>query len=83
MLRAGYSRQGQDTTYNWNLIIAIIVRCSSFAGGIFLVSNVVIFLITGSWYVDSRSIGILTMAFVILLFQSFDRFVTGIMNETK
>lgn len=83
MLKAGYARQGRDTTYNWNLIMTVIVRCSSFAGGILLVSNVIIFLITGSWYVDSRSIGILTMGFVILLFQSFDRFVTSIMNKTK
>jgi hypothetical protein len=69
-----------DTTYNWNLIIAIVGKCTSFAGGIFLVFNVLVFLVTGHWQIEPKSIGVLAISFLLLLLQSFDRFVTKLIR---
>lgn len=69
-----------DTTYNWNTILGVIGNCTGLAGGVFIVSNAVIFLATGQWQIDPRSLGLLVIAFVVLLLQSFDRFVTRLLK---
>ena len=39
------------------------MQCSSFSGGIILVINVLIFMITGTWNVDAKSLGVLLIDF--------------------
>lgn len=74
------SSSDSDTTYNWNTILGIIGNCTGLAGGVFIISNVVIFLAIGQWQIDPRSLGLLVVAFAVLLLQSFDRFVTRLMK---
>lgn len=69
-----------DTTYNWNTILGIIGNCAALAGGVFIISNALIFIITGQWQIDPRSLALLVVAFAVLLLQSFDRFVTKLLK---
>lgn len=66
------------TTLDWRIIGEIMVHCSSFSGGIILMFNVLIFMLTGIWSVDARSLGVLVLAFGLMLFKSFDGFVTSL-----
>lgn len=74
------SAENSDTTYNWNTILGIIGNCTGLAGGVFIISNALIFLITGEWRIDPRSLALLVVAFAVLLLQSFDRFVTRLLK---
>lgn len=65
-----------ETTLNWNLILTIITHCMGLAGGVFIATNVSVFLFFGVWHIDPRSIGLLVVAFVILMLRSFDSFWT-------
>ena len=65
-----------DTTLNWNLIMTVITQCMGLAGGVFVVINVLLFVLFGVWHIDPRSIGLLVVAFVILMLRSFDSFWT-------
>lgn len=69
-----------DTTYNWNTILGIVGHCTGLAGGVFIISNALVFLGTGQWQIDPRSLGLLVVAFAVLLLQSFDRFVTRLLR---
>ena len=69
-----------DTTYNWNMILGIVGHCTGLAGGFFVISNALVFLATGQWQIDPRSLGLLVVAFAVLLLQSFDRFVTRLLK---
>lgn len=69
-----------DTTYNWNTILGIVGHCTGLAGGVFIISNALVFLGTGEWQIDPRSLGLLVVAFAVLLLQSFDRFVTRLLK---
>lgn len=69
-----------ETTYNWNTILGIIGNCTGLAGGVFIISNALVFLATGQWQIDPRSLGLLVVAFAVLLLQSFDRFVTRLLK---
>jgi hypothetical protein len=40
-------------------------------------------MITGIWNVDAKSLGILALAFAMMLFRSFDKFVTGLKRQVK
>ncbi|MGI0020296.1 MAG: hypothetical protein ACREAY_07475 [Nitrososphaera sp.] len=73
----------RETTYNWNVIGGIVLQCSSFSGGIVLLINILVFMITGIWNVDAKSLGILALAFAMMLFRSFDKFVTGLRRQVK
>ena len=73
----------RETTYNWNIIGGIVLQCSSFSGGIVLLINILVFMITGIWNVDAKSLGILALAFAMMLFRSFDKFVTGLKRQVK
>lgn len=66
------------TTLDWRIIGEIMLHCSSFSGGIILMLNVLIFVVTGIWSVDARSLGVLVLAFGIMLFRSFDSFVSSL-----
>ena len=66
------------TTYNWNLVLNVVSNCIAFAGGTFVIINVVFFVLFGIWFIDARSIMVLVVAFAILLLRSFDRFYTKI-----
>jgi len=68
------------TTYNWNLIQSIFIRCIAFGSAVFILSNAVIFVILETWYVDSRSVGVLAIVFGVFVFKEFDKFVTGIIR---
>jgi hypothetical protein len=68
------------TTYNWPLIFGIVENCIKFSGGVFIVTNVIVFLVFGQWYIDPRTVGVLATAFAFLLFQSFDKFVTKLVK---
>lgn len=70
-----------ETTYNWNVIGGIVLQCSSFSGGIVLLINILVFMITGIWNVDAKSLGILALAFAMMLFRSFDNFITGLKRQ--
>lgn len=72
-----------ETTYNWNIIGGIVLQCSSFSGGIVLLINVLVYMITGTWNVDAKSLGILALAFALMLFRSFDKFLTGLRQQIK
>jgi hypothetical protein len=74
------SPSGLDTTYNWNTILGIFGSCTGLAGGVFVISNALVFIGTGQWQIDPRSLGLLVVAFAILLLQSFDRFVTRLLR---
>jgi hypothetical protein len=65
-----------DTTLNWNLILTVITHCTSLAGGVFIAMNVGVFLLTGLWHIDPRAIGLLLVAFVVVMLKSFDSFWT-------
>lgn len=69
-----------DTTYNWNTILGIIGNCTALSGGVFIISNSLIFIVTGHWQIDPRSLALLVVAFAFLLLQSFDRFVTKLLK---
>ena len=53
-----------------------VVACSTFAGSIFIVSNIVFFLIFGKWYIDVRSIGIISAVFMFYTLKEFDKYIT-------
>jgi hypothetical protein len=72
-----------ETTYNWNVIGRIVLQCSSFSGGIVLLINILVFMIAGIWNIDVKSLGILALAFAMMLFRSFDKFLTGLKGEVK
>jgi hypothetical protein len=81
LLSKGVERR--ETTYNWNVIGGIVLQCSSFSGGIVLLINILVFMITGIWNVDAKSLGILALAFALMLFRSFDKFITGLKRQVK
>lgn len=66
----------ESATYDWNLILNIIGKCVAFATGIFIFSNVIIFLVIGTWYIDQHSVVILAVVFIIYLLKDFDKFIT-------
>lgn len=74
------STSDSDTTYNWNAILGIVGNCTGLAGGVFIISNALIFLVTGQWQIDPRSLALSVVAFAVLLLQSFDRFVTRLLK---
>lgn len=76
MLRRAGNTSVIDTTLNWNLILTVITHCTSLAGGVFIAMNVGVFLLTGVWYIDARAIGLLLVAFVVVMLKSFDSFWT-------
>ena len=76
-----YEGMVSDTTLNWNLILTIFAQCTALAAGLFVIMNVLLFLLFGRWYIDARSIGIMVIAFAILLFRSFDSFWTRLFNS--
>ena len=67
-----------ETTLDWEVIGRIILQASSFSGGIVIVINVLIYMISGTWDIDARSLGVLVLAFALTLFKSFDGFITGL-----
>ncbi|WP_415280596.1 hypothetical protein [Candidatus Nitrososphaera sp. FF02] len=69
-----------DTTLNWNLIMSVITQCMGLAGGVFIAMNVSLFVLFGVWHIDPKSIGLLVVAFIILMLRSFDRFLTNLMR---
>ena len=70
----------EQTTYNWNLILTIIATSIAFSAGVFILSNVVVFVAIGEWYIDSRAVGILAVVFGIHMFKEFDKFVTKLLK---
>jgi magnesium-transporting ATPase (P-type) len=66
------------TTLEWKIIGEIMIQCGSLSGGIILMLNVLIFMLTGVWNIDARSLGALVLSFGLMLFKSFDSFVTGL-----
>jgi hypothetical protein len=68
------------STFNWNLIRRIILECLKFATGIFILCNLLTYLIFGVWYVDSKSVVLIVIVFAITLFQDFDKFVTSLLG---
>lgn len=70
-----------ETTFDWSAIREIILQCSSFSGGLVILLNVFIFLATGIWTIDARSVGVMALAFALMLFRSFDRFLTHLKYE--
>lgn len=67
-----------DTMLDWRIIGEVVLQCSSFSGGVVLLLNVSVFILTGLWNIDARSLGIIALAFALTLFRSFDSFVTGL-----
>ena len=65
-----------ETTLDWKIVGVIILQCSSFSGGLVILLNVFIFLATGIWTIDARSVGAMALAFALMLFRSFDGFLT-------
>jgi hypothetical protein len=72
-----------ETTYNWSVIGGIVLQCSSLSGGIVILLNILVFMATGTWNMDAKSLGIMALAFALMLFRSFDRFLTGLMRQIK
>ena len=70
-----------ETTFDWSAIREIILQCISFSGGLVILLNVFIFLATGIWTMDARSVGVMALAFALMLFRSFDRFLTHLKYE--
>jgi hypothetical protein len=66
------------TTYNWNLVLHVVSNCIALAGGMFVIMNVILFILFSIWYIDARSVIVLVVAFAILLLKSFDRFYTKV-----
>jgi hypothetical protein len=58
----------------------ISTQCSTLAAGLFIIMNVLLFLVFGKWYIDARSVGIMVVAFAILLLRSFDSFWTRLFS---
>jgi hypothetical protein len=72
-----------ETTLDWEVIGRIILQASSFSGGIVIVINVLIYIISGTWDIDARSLGVLALAFALTLFKSFDGFITGLLRKSR
>ena len=70
-----------ETTYEWNLIISIFIACFTFALGIGIVSNLVIFMLTGKWYINSESTFVIVIVFIFFAFRELDKFVTSIFKK--
>lgn len=69
-----------ETTLNWKVIGEIMLQCISFSGGIVLLLNTAVFMITGIWNLDATSLGVLALAFALMLFRSFDAFLTTLLK---
>ena len=67
-----------ETTLDWEVIGKIILQIISFSGGVVIVINVLIYMISGTWDIGIQSLGILVLAFALMLFKSFDGFITGL-----
>lgn len=70
-----------ETTFDWKVVGEILLQCSSFSGGLVILLNVLIFLVAGIWNLDPRSLGVMALAFALMLFRSFDRFLTHLIRE--
>lgn len=40
--------------------------------------NVLVYMATGTWNIDTKSIGIMALMFALVLFRSFDEFITNL-----
>lgn len=69
-------KNDEPTTYNWNLILTVILSCIAFGTGVFILSNVVVFIGVGIWYIDARAVGILAVVFAVYMFKELDKFVS-------
>lgn len=65
-----------ETSLDWEVIGKIVLQASSFSGGIVIIINVLIYVISGTWSIDARSLGVMILAFALMLFKSFDKFIT-------
>jgi hypothetical protein len=71
-----------ETTLNWEVIGRVVLQASSFSGGIVIVINALIYMISGAWEIDARSLGVLVLAFALTLFKSIDGFITGLRHRS-
>lgn len=69
-----------ETTYNWDLILSVIVACGAFAAAILATSNVVIFLFSGIWLINVRSVVVIAIVFMLFALKEFDKFVRKILK---
>ena len=75
--------ENMETTLDWKVIREIMLQCSAFSGGLVILLNVVISLAIGMWNVDARALGVMAFAFALMLFRSFDVFLTRITNRAE
>ncbi len=71
-----------ETTYEWNLIANIFIICLTFAVGIGIVSNLIIFMFTDKWYINSESTFVIIIIFIIFTLREFDKFVTKLFKNS-
>lgn len=71
-------KKNVETTYDWKLIGEVIMHSSTFSGGIIILLNVLVFMFTGIWSIDAKSMIVLVVAFALMIFRSLDKFLTGL-----
>jgi glucan phosphoethanolaminetransferase (alkaline phosphatase superfamily) len=70
-----------ETTYNWNMILNILVVCGALAAAILATCNVVIFLFTNQWLLDVRMVVGIAIIFMIFSLKQFDVFVRRLLKK--
>ncbi|MCH7561702.1 MAG: hypothetical protein IIC67_10135 [Thaumarchaeota archaeon] len=68
------SESEEDTIYNWDIIRSIFTNCLLFAGGFYMISNVVVFVVLREWYIDPIFLTAIAAIFGFHLLQTFDKF---------
>lgn len=74
------SESEEDTTYDWDTIKSIFSNCLLFAGGFYMISNVVVFVVFREWYTDPLFVAAIAAVFAINIFQTFDKFYRKMMK---
>lgn len=63
-----------DTIYDWDIIQHIFSNCLVFAGGFYMISNVIVFVILREWYTDPILLAAIAAIFGFYLLRTFDKF---------
>jgi len=70
----------EETTYDWEIIKSIFSNCLIFAGGFYIISNVIVFIVLHEWYTDPIVLAATAVIFAFYHLQTFDKFYSRLMK---
>lgn len=74
------SESERQTIYDWPTIRNIFLNCLLFAGGFYMISNVIVFVILREWYTDPLFLAAIAAIFGFYLLETFDKFYRKLMK---